>query len=350
MRVPWSVIKSSADTNSLNIQYVDISGAYWIKLFNGPFELECIINQDDVADTDLIDFEANYKAASNGKLSISTTPDANDISAEFQSIKVAHYKPEDSSTIKVSHDWTDKTTWYTRSVSVMGETRTDEGSKVYGSSQAYWIDACHGKIYMEDIMHNMYKVKVFDDGVQITEDSDFAINYVTGKVTLDAGYTAIGVITANFHYATTSEWVLKPDAGKKLILEHSEIQFTDDIDMSNPMRFEIWVFNPYFNSESPTVDWFEGATFGVDNFLKFPYKVIQYKNLKDIINSCNLGQGAIPALTGIGRPIVVFPFEYLSVQTLKDVDGAELRLILEGDVPMGGTWGTITLYVFSINQ
>lgn len=68
MKVSWSVLKSFVDSRSLSIQWIDIEGAYWMKAFDGRFEMSCVLSKEDPANVDLIAFEASYKAAGNTKI------------------------------------------------------------------------------------------------------------------------------------------------------------------------------------------------------------------------------------------------------------------------------------------
>jgi len=257
--------------------------------------------------------------------------------------KVAVYKAEGDSFISVTPDFTDKTTWHQESLLVVDEILTLDTGKIYNSANVYWVDAIHGKIYMEDSLTTTgvplhfggtlkYKVKIEDNGTEIIEDTDYSIDYATGIVTLDESYTATGSITATYYYATTSTFTIKPATGKIISLEHSELQFTSDLVMSNAIHFDIWVYNP---GDLPN---------------KMLYSRTTYKNIKDIINAANLGTGVIQPVDIINNPISVFPFDYATLKTLKSSDGAELRVSTEGHLPFQGEWGTATFYIMSEDQ
>lgn len=59
MQVSWSIFKGIVDSRWLSIQYVDIGDNYWMKAFDGPFEVECTIPSDPTHD-ETADFLANY--------------------------------------------------------------------------------------------------------------------------------------------------------------------------------------------------------------------------------------------------------------------------------------------------
>lgn len=67
--VTWSVFKSMVDAKGLLTQYIDIYDSYYLKAFDGPFEIRCIIPKTSPASSDQTDFETNYKNTANSRLS-----------------------------------------------------------------------------------------------------------------------------------------------------------------------------------------------------------------------------------------------------------------------------------------
>ena len=236
--------------------------------------------------------------------------------------RVAIEKPDIPSTTKVSHDWCDPTTWFTSSARVEGETLTIETGKTYVSLSQKWIDLTHGKVTDEDDFSSSYVPVIYDDDVALTEGQDFTVDYLNGKVTFDANYTVNGTITADFSKATDSVYKLIPTAGKVLILEHAELNASKDCTINVAIAFEIWVGNPYFNPANPISE---------TNPLQVLYKKKTYKNEKDIINACNKGHGSIPQWGNLQNEVLVFPFEYVTLQPLRSSQLAELRIHLEKD-------------------
>ena len=250
--------------------------------------------------------------------------------------EIAVHKPEGNSYALASHDFCDKCSWFSDSVRVEGETLTLDTGKTYNSANTYWIDLSHGRFYQEDLVSSPYLPKIYDDGVELTEGSDYTIEYETGKVTFDAGYTITGAITADYSYATTSTFYIFPSSTVTKFVEHTELQVSKNVNILDTIDFEVWVYNPY---DLPN---------------KFLYEKISYKNAKDYINGCNLGQGYIPSFGGtahgIAEDVVVFPFNYASMTPLSAATGAEVRVKLKNDIPIGSTnsnpsWGTVTFYV-----
>lgn len=229
----------------------------------------------------------------------------------------------------VTHDLCDKTTWHQQSTQHTSILLNDLGGNTYGdNSHAYWIDLTHGKLYGEDDLADQKEPVIYVNGSQVTDG--FTIDYAAGTVTFDS--PPAGAVTADFWKAGSSLFTVTPDAGKILSLEHAELQFAKNVVMQNPIRFEIWVYNP---NDLPN---------------KMPYKTIRYKNIKDIINAANLGQGYIPAISGLINDVIVFPFNYIATKPLADSLGAELRIYIENDVELQGEWATATFYFLSEDE
>jgi hypothetical protein len=227
---------------------------------------------------------------------------------------------------KISHDWTDPCTWYQESSRVTGETLTGSGV-TWNTANPNVIDLTHGRVSDEDDFSSGYLLKVYDDAVEQTEGSgdDYTFDYATGTVTFAS--TPTGPVTADYSYATDSTYTVSPDEGKILSINRAELQFSKNVSMGDSyVDFEIWVYNPY---DLPN---------------KILYKRKRYKNIKDIINGANLGQGVIPAISGLSQDILVFPFDYVTTQDLKYSQGTELRIKINDDAPFSGEWATVTIY------
>jgi hypothetical protein len=63
MQTSWDIFKSFSVSRGLSIQFIDTGDCYYLKGFDGPFDLDCRLNKDGNSET--IDFETNFKAAGN---------------------------------------------------------------------------------------------------------------------------------------------------------------------------------------------------------------------------------------------------------------------------------------------
>lgn len=328
--VDWTQFKAFFTDRAVNIYYIDFGDYYLIKASDDFFEIFCEISKTPTDGADLLDFEGNYKAGANKKLR----------SSEFNAPSVHVIKSTESSFKLVSHWWNDPTTWYEESVRVTGESLTTSDNLTYSSVNTNWIDLVSGKIYQEDTISTPYLVKIYADGVLQT--TGFTINYPAGTITFTASQAG-KAITADYSYENGSLFTFKPDAGKILMIEHTEVQFSTDTKIPNVIHgdantsgfdFDIYAYNPY---DLPN---------------KVAVKQTKYKSEVDIINDANQGQGWIPHFGNLPgtSDILVFPFEYGTLQPLRDSQGLELRVSLKDNVPLLGSFSTLTIYCMSRSE
>lgn len=345
--VSWAALKSSVEAKKLHsqLQWMVDDRGYLIYLFDGSFRLHTIIKKTDPLNSDQFDFEMHYRDLGNKVLQ-------NKKSNETGILRVAIEKSDLPSTTKVSHDWCDPCTWYTNSVRVTDKVlvQDENDPHIFSSGDIWWIDLTHGRCTDENDVAAAYKVIVCYDGVPIVEGTDFTIDYPTGVVTLGEGFEVEGQIegevTATYSKATDSLFILEPATDKVLILEHAELNFCKDCFVTVPINFEVWVGNPSFNPKLPQ---------SVSNPLRVLYKRKKYKNEKDLINAGNLGQGYIPKWGNLTGDVVIFPFNYITLQKLKSSQLAQLRLSLDPDsngdpIPLAGTYSTASFYIMSENE
>lgn len=223
---------------------------------------------------------------------------------------VSVYDPEGEFETFVSHDFTDKTSWYSQSSRVLDESPSINpgDAKIYELSHQNVIDLTHGKVTKEDDIADDYSVVVKKGGV--VQTSGYSVDYENGRIVFESD-PAPSQILVSYSYAAGSAFILKPESGKKLVIRRSEIQFTSDVRMAIT-RMEVWGYNP---ADLPN---------------KIPYEVVKYKNVKDMLNVANLCY-TVPAFHGITDDLYVFPFDYARPIILDDASGMELRISTEND-------------------
>lgn len=180
-------------------------------------------------------------------------------------------RPATTQYIDVTHNWADKTTWYTMAAQKVGEALTQHAAPVVdvhggqyrlddggGSPVPFWIDANHRKLYREYVRHQDKIARIYDDGSEVVvakfgedKDSDGVdceIDYVTGIVTFDKNYSVTGPITGDFYHvdpslggAEQSIYIMKPPVGYKVLLERVEVQFTKGIDVKDDTVFTAFI-------------------------------------------------------------------------------------------------------------
>lgn len=258
----------------------------------------------------------------------------------------------------ISHDWTDKTTWYTNSVYVPAAVAVDSGDHLtYSLLNGYLIDTYHSKLFQEDTLGKRVVVKV--NGVaKIEEDphygeshGDYTINYASGSITFKVARSLLDVVTADYWYATDSAFYIRPSEGKKVNIESVECQFSEDVIMTDSAVFQPYGFVEYFAPQYCTTN---GGPYppGTKIPLGAPLK---YKSITDIQAEAIKGYPAYPAMGGNGwrgvpMKINIVNWDYLTATALMSSMGMEIKVYLEHDAPFGGWFATTTFYCSSDSE
>jgi len=72
LEVNWATFKSFIQSRGLSIQYFSIENYYFLYAVDGTFSIQCKVLQDGSAD--VVDFESNFKAAGNKKITLANQP------------------------------------------------------------------------------------------------------------------------------------------------------------------------------------------------------------------------------------------------------------------------------------
>jgi len=238
-------------------------------------------------------------------------------------------KTQDTTMSRATHDFCNKTTWYSDSVRVTDEILTMDTPNIYSAANDAFIDVENGVIHRQDI-HQQYAISVSVDGV--VQTSGYTVNHSNGTITFDV--PPVGEVTCSYSYPTTSVWKLPVNPGKLLVIEHSEVQFTDDVSVNTPLVFEIWVDNPFFGVPGHPWELIE----------RIPGETIKYNSIRDIINESNLGY-TVPSMPDIGRQLIIFPFHYVGEKIMSSSMNAVLHVYSESNIELTGTYGTATFYL-----
>jgi hypothetical protein len=275
---------------------------------------------------------------------------------------VAVWPTEGNRATLVTHSWTDKTTWYQKSTRVVNETPTAVVSgSVYQLSHPFVVDTYHGKLWDEDNLKdssgNSYRVVVqVDEGEgwvtkterdPHTDQGDYLITYVSGTITFTPEIPVDASVRVTYHYAGSSEFVIKPIAGKLLKIRNVEVQFSTDVVMTDTVNFVAYGYVDVF---APQYLQSNGGPY--PSLTKIPLATTRYKTMYDFQAESN---GALPHINPIGgsgwrgikNGIMVFPWNYAAMTPLSSAAGMEIRISLQHDVPFGGEFGTATLYCLS---
>jgi hypothetical protein len=245
----------------------------------------------------------------------------------------------------------DKCAWYQKATPVVGAVLTDSGDHLtYTSANTFWIDLTHGRVFGEDNIPNRNQyipvIEVDTGGGFVAKvenswgatDYDYTVNYETGAVTFNVALAPTDVVRASYYFGLDSEFTVEANPGTRLKVLYTEVQFTKDVEMNANIHFEIWVYNP----ASPP-----------DRVL---YKFEVYKRLFDFFQESTGPFPVIPAFGGagndraIGSDVITIPFQYQAYRDLKSSQGTQLRIRIEGNIPMGGEYANATLYCLTANE
>jgi len=264
---------------------------------------------------------------------------------------------EGTATDFISHNWCDKTTWYEESTEVTDEGLTDSGDGlVWNSANAFWVCVVCGKIPQEHRLQ-AYAAVIKVDSVEMTEspqgttDEDYQINYVTGDVTFNA--TQAGkTVEATYHYAGSSAYHVIPDADKILRLTAVEVQFSDDIDLTTSVRFDIEGYVHSFVPGATVDDATPNYTTSFPTGFRIPLGSPRiYQTMMDFIAEAQRSYPVIPPLggsswRGTSKALYVmrWPYQEDATRDLDAAKGMRIKISLGGDIPFIGTHAIATLY------
>jgi hypothetical protein len=274
----------------------------------------------------------------------------------------------------ISFNWCDKTTWFSASTRVNNEVLTDSGDGLtWNSVNAFWICVSQGRIPQEHRLAANYGVAITVDDVAVTEhtidaikawevsadpadlDGDYMIDYDTGDVIFKVSQAGKSV-KATYSYATTADFYVEPLEGTTIRLTAVEVQFSNDITLTDSVRFDIEGFveafaphlvddvSPNYVSSFPT---------GFRIPLGSPRI---YQTMHDYIAEAQRAFPLIPALGGSGwrgmqHPVYVmrWPYQEDATRDLHSAMGMRIKISLINNTPFSGTMATATLYAVSTN-
>jgi hypothetical protein len=256
----------------------------------------------------------------------------------------------------VSHDLSDRTTWYQKSIAVVAETLTDSGDGLtFNSANPHWVNINGPKLTLDyakvlerdgslskaSVRNILIKV----NGVAKVEGTDFNVNYPAGTVTFVSSQSG-NTITANYPHnngvAHCSEFLFLPPTDKMYRIEHVESQFSRNAVFTNPIMIEIWAGGTDGHSVNlAAYGGFAGAYFDAG----YGQSRSAYRNVNDLINWCNNEYPIIPACGNLTQDVLCFPFLYIVHPVISAKQGAVIRLFTRDDLEITAEVCTVTLYM-----
>jgi hypothetical protein len=237
----------------------------------------------------------------------------------------------------ITPDWGDKTTWYYKSRKLNKYQLTDSGDHQTYEGYGVWIDNFHGKYTGEDYSKNdlgeIPRLKVYVDG-QIKNEvdphnqiGDFVVDYDNAKVSFISPIDSSSIVTVDVWLSTTSCWIIAPTAGKKIIIDLVEAQFSKNIKLNDSVIFQLYIYNPY--------DYPNKIAYGEPSV---------YKTMMDFINESNRSYPEInkPSLENqnwrsMKHDMLIFNWDYQISLELSSAFGAEIRIFLQHDSVFEGS-------------
>lgn len=269
--------------------------------------------------------------------------------------QVSIWPTEGDRVTTITPNWCDRTTWYHKAIRVVGEAPV-WGGATWQLAHTSVIDTYHGKISQEDFLKDAggfgYRVAVTVNAVAKVEQDpafgvggDFIVDYAAGTITFLDGTLPGDAVLVTYHYATTSEFILKPKAGKALKIRRVEVAFSDNVIINDTVSFQAYGLVEAFAPQLTPVPYPPGTMIPLGN-------PVLYKTLLDYINDSN---GAFPKIPACGGPswrgtqndIVTLVWDYAAMTPLYSSAGMEIRIALQHDLPMGGKIATATFYCLS---
>lgn len=352
----WTTFKQLLVVRNTALQYEELSQQYRLWFYDGPEIHICeiwygVVPEDVVA----AGLSQEQNAIALSEFTTSFKPFANVAIEKRDSsgsrINIFEKADFRKATI-VTHDWCDKTTWYTDAVRVVNE---QPAAVVAGTSyqlaHTHIIDTYHGKLVQEDFLldssGNSYRISVTVDGVPKTEVDphtgvgDYLVEYTLGTIYFTPAISVLADVRVTYHYATSSSFYIKPEAGYILSIDVVEAQFSDNTLLTDTTFFQLQglvdVFAPQLMPGIPS-----GTFISVGNPLV-------YKTFKDYVCDAIKSYPSHPAY-GVGnwrssnRPYHIFCWDYITSTKLKSSYGMRIKIKLEHDVPFSGDSAAVTFY------
>ena len=261
-----------------------------------------------------------------------------------------------------SINWCDKTTWYPTAGTVLDEALVDTGTGLeFSSVEAFWIDVTHGKIMgeyklnKEPVSAGGYGLEIKVDGVLQTESppgtttGDFQVDYDTGLVIFNQNQSG-KTVTGSYRYMTSSLWTIKPLAGKLLRLTAVEVQFSEDIVLTDTAMFQPFGLVEVFAPALVDAPYPAGTLIPIAD-------PREYKTMYDYIVEGQRSYPQIPAMggtswRGMSTPAQIFrwPYQEDATRDLYSAFGMEYRIWLENDVNFTGEHASATVYGVSVDE
>lgn len=357
------IVKKKSSFTEEEIAARDISGIPddWI-IESYPYTGQALpAGFEIMSDTDIDLIKTNNQAAYDAWYSARFVVTAPPVEAPRNSIDIPIYEPSlrlgvagaDSLTI-ITHDWTDRTTWYQKATQQIDLALVQNSSTEYQAEEGkrFWVNIDgpkltydYKRLFLRDgsfAFEGDYRVVIKVDDI-VANPTTYAVSFLDGKVTF--GSPPSGAVTSTFYendsIENPSEFLVKPVIGHVLYVEHVEIQFSRTLQFTDQMLFEVWAGGSMEDYGDFSNGYFE-AGYGQNRSI--------YRSHRDLINWCNNQYPMIPACGELTDDILVYPFLFMVAIPLRYETGILFRMCLVNNTPLNGELSTATFYMEKVPE
>jgi hypothetical protein len=360
-------------------------GSYTLYAVGDDSIITSLINAES---SDVTDFETNYKSSCT---LVAYAEDAFVLASVVNNKKFVFPKSSNgipltiseprqgSEVIYATHNFCDKSTWYSTSVRVENQQLTDIGDGyTFTSPDGYWIDMISGRVLDDDGLveeqielnpnsPHGYAVIVKVDNIEKTmrepfENSggDYSVDFENGTILFFESQSG-KTVTASYSKANTSIFILRPLPGKQLDIEAAEADFSTDLVMNDAVYYTVFGYAAVFAPQAVA----DGYLSPLD---KVPLVTNKYKRYNQLLREAI---GAYPTLQanasnitdrnlsmsdfrkvsrGSKSDCVAIPFRYGTIRTLYASAGMEIQVGLDHNRSFDGETATLTFYCTSKDE
>lgn len=403
--ITWDTMQEVVARDSMKLYYVQFPQGtdpetYQYRLYctNKFYLYNTLLNDEEEVE----DFETNHKA---GGISVGGKDDALALVApamntsfvqQVELVPRVGHAGSAQWTI-CSPNWARRTTWYQHSDQRTDISCTPDGSYIeYTTGYTNWINPDDYTVSSQSYnkgaaggfgFNNLW----LNDGTRgsktafrpvikkngTTQTSGYTFNYATGVITFGSALENTDTVTISGRTSVSSggsSFVVRPVAGKKLIIPHVELNISEDIVMNSPAVFEIWAGDPTYSFENgpvpPPLDSY-GLT-ATDLYCQYR---MEYDSMHQIVGLSTGKVTKMPVFGGtdavdpsasngwstnqkrgfsVPHYEIIFDFgtpsEFGQPIVLPSSVYAQMRVYLGGDVPFGGEYSSVTFYAEEANE
>ena len=345
IQVSWSQLKTLQTQKALPWQYTDLSDRYIVFIVDGQILYETILFKDNAVlagglpagmATDRSEFETTIMPTANDPVGGPVT------SSGRRQIGV--YPTEGNFTNIITHDWCDPTTWYMQSVRVVDEVATNSGDNTtYNLAHQNVIDTYHGKLNMEDYLTdssgNSYRVSVTVNGAAKTEvdphtgTGDYTVDYAGGKITFQSALSGSDVVKVTYHYENGSVFTVKPKSGKILYLKTIKVLFTENIEITDTLRFTPYGLVDVFAPTMTPNPYPSGTLIPLSNGTVYKTMINYLAEVSRNFDKIQDLGGSVSNWRASPVKTTLLEWNYPALQPIKSSAGMEIRMLLDHDTP-----------------